>query len=179
MSCVRLQVSHVLCQMSGVRCHMSHVTCANSPIIHSRLVCKTKNLKKCKSPKNHCNGKNPKMSRGMPILAIRSSTRSLQSTGKRSFADGTHDSWTSQLRDWIDPVGIFSENYFNKTGLNPWVCTAMYVCRQWYSPPWFLVPPVLIRLAESFFSSFMTTFFFLFWGKSCNRADLGEGRETC
>ena len=45
------------------------------------------------------------MSRFMPILAIRSSTKSLQSTGKRVFHDGTDrhtdDSKTLPLIDWI------------------------------------------------------------------------------
>ena len=39
---------------------------------------------------NHQNCKNLKISRVMPILAICSLTRSLQSTGKRGFCDGTH-----------------------------------------------------------------------------------------
>ena len=52
----------------------------------------------------------------MPILAISSSTRSLQYTGKRVFRDGTNTdtqtgNWqTWWLRDWSGPVGRFSEN---------------------------------------------------------------------
>ena len=48
------------------------------------------------------------------ILAILSSTRNVQSTGKRGFRDGTHkntdDSLTFRLRDWISPKGRFSKN---------------------------------------------------------------------
>ena len=49
--------------------------------------------------------KNPKKSKGMPILSIRSLTRSLKSTRKRGFRNGTdtqaQDSRTLRLRDWI------------------------------------------------------------------------------
>ena len=40
--------------------------------------------------KNLLKQQKPKTSRGMPILAIRSLTRSLQYTGKRVFREGTH-----------------------------------------------------------------------------------------
>ena len=83
-------VSHVPCQLSCVMCCMSHVTChlsltptasdtdpppANSPILQSKLV--------CKDPKTHFflqnakdseNRQKTEISRGMPILAICSST---------------------------------------------------------------------------------------------------------
>ena len=62
-----------------------------------------------KTQKNCWNVKNLKMSRGMPMLAKYSLTRSLQSTGKRVFRDGTHthtdNSHILQLRDC--PVGKF------------------------------------------------------------------------
>ena len=43
------------------------------------------NQKIFQNAKNHWNGKNPKTPRDMPILAIRPSTRGLQSTGNRSY----------------------------------------------------------------------------------------------
>ena len=46
-------------------------------IMHNRLV--------SEDPTNHWNGKTAKTSRSMPILAIHSSTKSLQSTGKWGF----------------------------------------------------------------------------------------------
>ena len=79
LSFVTCQVSGVTCQMSGVTCYMLRVIChlsltltakatdptpANSPIMQST-------------------------SNGMPILAIHSSTRSLQSTKKRGFRNET------------------------------------------------------------------------------------------
>ena len=95
---VTCHTSHVMCHVSCVTCRVSPVTChlsllltatatdpppANSSIMHSRLVHKdpkTQNKSKCNK-----NNNNPKMSRGMPILAIHSSSRSLQSTRKRVF----------------------------------------------------------------------------------------------
>ena len=88
MSCVKCHVSGVKCHVSTVTCHLSPTPTAtstdpppaNSPIMHSRLV--------SKEPifffyqQKYGNSKNQKISRGMPILVIRSSTRSLQSTGK-------------------------------------------------------------------------------------------------
>ena len=59
MSGVKCQVSNVRCHMSNVMCHVSPVTChmslrptatatdpptANSPTIHSRLVCKDQQM---------------------------------------------------------------------------------------------------------------------------------------
>ena len=43
---------------------------ANSPTMHSRLVRKDPKHKKMWTHKDHWNSKNPKMSKGMPILAI-------------------------------------------------------------------------------------------------------------
>ena len=43
--------------------------------------------------------KTKKISRGMPLLAIRSSTRIFQSTGKRGFLDGTNTPPTHGHRD--------------------------------------------------------------------------------
>ena len=125
MSCITCHVSCVMCHILCVMCHMSRVSChlslaptgtatdphpANSPIMHSRLVCKDhKTKQKYQKAKNHWNNKTPKMCRGIPILAIWSSTRSHRPTGKRVFPYGTdrhsEDSRTSQLRDWIGPVG--------------------------------------------------------------------------
>ena len=64
-----------------------------------------KQEKKFKKQKKIIERANPqKMSRGMPILAVRSSTRSLQFNGKQSFRIGTDRhtdpcSLTSQLKD--------------------------------------------------------------------------------
>ena len=96
------KVKNVMCRVSRVMCHVSRVTChlsltptatatdpfpANSPIMHSRLV--RKKTQKFQKQKNIKTAKAQK-SRGMPILAIHSLTRNLQSTGKRGFHDGTH-----------------------------------------------------------------------------------------
>ena len=100
MSCVACRVSHsgVICCVSPVICQLSLTPIAtatdpppaNSPIMHSRLFCKDpKNHRIFDNAKNPQNGKNTKMSRGIPILAIRSSTRSLPSTGKQVFRNGT------------------------------------------------------------------------------------------
>ena len=97
-------MSNVMCHVSRVMYHLSPVTChlsltptapatyrppANSPMMHSRLVCKEARPRKLLNAKNHQENKNPKMSRGMPIFALRSWIRSLQSTRKRVFRDGT------------------------------------------------------------------------------------------
>ena len=84
-----------MCHMSGVMCCLTSFTChlslmptatatnpptANSPIIHSRLVCnEEKKQKKFKTQKNLQNGNNWKMSRGKPKLA-----------GKRGFRNCTN-----------------------------------------------------------------------------------------
>ena len=52
-----------------------------------------------------------KLFRVMVILAIRSSTRSLHSNVKRAFSDGTHNSRTLRLIDWIGPQGQCNENW--------------------------------------------------------------------
>ena len=88
MSFVTCHMSHVTWQMSPVACHLSitpTVTAtdpppAYSPTMHSRLILKDlKIIKKIQNTKKSQNGnKNKKTSRGMPILAIRSLTRSLQ-----------------------------------------------------------------------------------------------------
>ena len=136
MSFVTCHVLCFICHMSRVRCHMSHVACrlspvifhlslpptatathprpTNSPIMHSRLVCidpktQTKNSKR----KSHQNGKNLKGCRGMPILAMSSSTRSLQSTGMQGFRDDTdthttdgHRNLESESAQWADSVKV-------------------------------------------------------------------------
>ena len=146
-----------MCQVSGVRCHMSRVTCcvspvtchlsltltatatepppANCPIMHIRLVCQNPpKTKLIQNAKNHQNNKNLKISWGMPILAIRSSTRSLQSSGKQVVCDGmdtqTDDTRTLRLRDWINPVDRVSENYqfpLNETKLVRFIFRALLV----------------------------------------------------
>ena len=120
-------MSCVTCHLSRVVCHLSHVTnttshshkpspCYYSLIMHSRLVAKTKKLKLNSKCKNSSKQQKHKKSSGMPILLTHSSTKSLQSTGKRLFRDGTNtqtdDSWTLQLRDWIRSEGRFSENIY-------------------------------------------------------------------
>ena len=105
-----------MCHMLRVTCHLSttpsaiatkHLS-ASSPTMHTRLSWFTKTQKfegkKNRMYTNPWNSKNPKMSRGMSILAIRSSTGSLQSTGKRGFKMWTdrqtyNRSRTSRLLD--------------------------------------------------------------------------------
>ena len=72
---------------------------------HSRLVSNDQKTHFC-LPKDNQNNRNRKcLDRGMTILAILSSTRSLQFTGKHDFRNGTdtqthtHGSRTLQLRD--------------------------------------------------------------------------------
>ena len=105
---IKNKKSHVTCYVSHVTCRVSPVTChlslrptatpkdpppANTPLCTVGWFAKTrKPEKKFKHQKNHQNCKNLKTSRGMPILAIRSLTRSLQSTGKWVFHDGTDNS---------------------------------------------------------------------------------------
>ena len=87
-SCITCHMSHVTCQVSHVLCHVSRVTChlsltptatatehspANSPPMHSRLVCKDPQIRRnFKTQKYYCNCKNIEMFRSTPILAIRS-----------------------------------------------------------------------------------------------------------
>ena len=98
-SCVMCHVSYVACRVSSVTCHLSQTQTAtatdpppaNSPFVQSRLVHKDPQIQKnIENKKNIWNEKILKMSRGMPILAIRSLSRSLQFTKKRVFCDGTY-----------------------------------------------------------------------------------------
>ena len=82
-----------MCLVSDIPCHMSHVTCRQPqpqtlPLLnpmHNRLAHKDpENPKKLKC-KNHWIGKIIKTFSCRPILVIHSSTRSLQSIGKRGF----------------------------------------------------------------------------------------------
>ena len=126
-------MSHVICHVSRVRCHLSHVTPPLSPVtshlslpptatatdpppdnsttMHSRLVCKDpktqKKIKRQKIIEKKKEEKKEKTSRGMPILAISSLTRSLWSTGKWGFK-----TWTGYLQTDIATyrLGPFSEN---------------------------------------------------------------------
>ena len=97
------RVLHVAYRLSPVTCHLSltptatatYLASANSPTMHSRLVRKDprtqtnfKTRKIIKKAKQH------KTSRGMPILAICTSTRYLQSTIKRVF-----QTWTDRQTD--------------------------------------------------------------------------------
>ena len=113
------KITHVSCVMWNflrLTWQLSPVTNANShshrpslpasfPIIDIRLVCKDTKTKLLFTTIFFQNYKNPKYSRGMPILAIRSLTRSLQSTGKRVFLNGTHSRLTdiSRLGGAIKP----------------------------------------------------------------------------
>ena len=111
MSHVTFHMSHVTCRMLRVTCHLSLTPTAtatdpspaNSPIMHSRLVCQP-NFSPSSKAQSHWNNKKTNTSRGMPILPIRSSTRSLQFTGKRGFHDGrqTDNLRTSRLRAWLN-----------------------------------------------------------------------------
>ena len=91
-----------MCHMFRATCCMSPVTYnlslmptatatfhppANSPTMHSRLVCKDQ--KKTKNAKNQLSLLKIKLSSRYPILAIVSLTRGLQSTRKCGFQEGT------------------------------------------------------------------------------------------
>ena len=141
---VMCRMSHVTCNMCSVMshascvktCHVSRVLChlsqtptatatdpptANSPIMHSRLVLKDPKTQKNAKLKKNLNNKNQNLCRGNPILAIHSITRSLQFTGKLGLRDGTHthNLWTLHHRDWIKPVGRFSETLYSRVVIKP------------------------------------------------------------
>ena len=100
-----------MCPISPVTCHLSLTPtatatehfAANSPIMHCRLI--------CKEHKKKLTQKTLKKNRQTKTLTIPSLTRSLQSTRKQFFNDGTDkhrhidDSWTMQVRDWIGATG--------------------------------------------------------------------------
>ena len=96
-------MTHVTCCMSPLpfTFHLSLTPPANCSLcMHSSWVCKDpKTQKKCQSAKHHQKNKHLRISRGMPILAIRSLTRSLQYTGKRVFCYGTDRLTTDGHRD--------------------------------------------------------------------------------
>ena len=84
---------------------------ANSPIMHSRLVHKDKKPKINAKPKKSWKWRETKLCDARPILPKGPLTRSLQSTGRWVFRNGTtHDRPTSRLRDSIGPVSQFVEN---------------------------------------------------------------------
>ena len=110
MSCVNCHMSHITCQMSHVACPLSPVTCHLSltatatdltiPLLTPPL-CTVGWLAKTQNTNNNNKKKKPlkrrkEASRGMPILAIRSWTRSLQSTRKLGLCDGTHTQTDTQ-----------------------------------------------------------------------------------
>ena len=73
------------CDLPRATSHVSFVTCRVSPF--------TGHLSPVSNDNSHSHKaqqKTPKWFSSLPILAIRSSTRSLQSTGKRGFQAGTH-----------------------------------------------------------------------------------------
>ena len=107
---VRWPMSLFTCHVSCVACHLSPVSNTNSQshrpstIMHSRMVYKDTLIRKMsKRKKNLWNNKNPTTSRGLPIIAIRSLTRSFQFTRKRVFCNDTKthtdNSWTAHLRE--------------------------------------------------------------------------------
>ena len=129
LSCVMCLMSHVICHVSRVTCRLSPVTCHLSltpkatsidpPPDNSRIMHTTVGwFAKSQKPKNKL--KMPKIiestsifkkkSRGIPIFAIRSLNRSLQSTGMQVFCDGTHRqhtdiatwrlNWPSEPTQW-------------------------------------------------------------------------------
>ena len=63
---------------------------------------KTQKPKKKLIRKKSLKQQKPKMSRGMPILAAVSFTRSLQSIEKRGFRDGTHAQTYNWRTSWLD-----------------------------------------------------------------------------
>ena len=113
----------VMCHVLRVTCHLSPATnansCshnpppANSPTMQSSLV--------CKDPKNHSNLSQIKPSSTLPILAIHSLTRGLQSNGSVVFLRGRQtDMATYRLNR---PIGQCSEDldfFFNCTP-NFWI----------------------------------------------------------
>ena len=95
--------SHVTCHMSHVTCHMPPVTYnlslmpkatdphpANYTIMDSRLVCKDPKTKKVRKHKKLSNCFKKRVFFSFPILAIYSSTRSLQLSGFQSLTEGTY-----------------------------------------------------------------------------------------
>ena len=140
-SCVTFHVSGVMCLVTWVTFHMSLVTChlspvantnsqihpspVNSPIMHSRLVCKdpkTKTHVKTQKKKTHWNNKNPKM----PIQAIHTDRRlgdwrtsQLKKTkSQNKFFLWTFDIFTENMPMFLTHASklTFSNQYYtNKT----------------------------------------------------------------
>ena len=123
----RRKMSCVRCHVSGVTRHVSPLTChlwitptatatdppnANSPIMHSRLVCKEPKTKKIQKRKKNQNGKTPRRPRSMPILEITSSTRSLQSNrmAPTHTTDGYQDLETKSAQKADSVKTIFNHN---------------------------------------------------------------------
>ena len=133
-ACVRCQVSHVRCHMSYLTCRLSPTptaTARDPPSAHSltmisRLVCN--DSKTNSKHKNHQNGKNPKTSRGMPILAIRSSPPGSR-VSKRGQTDRHTNIETFRLNR---PRGRFMKNPFDNIGFKVWkYCVAPLAGLAW------------------------------------------------
>ena len=120
---VMFHISHVMCHVSPVTCCLSltpiaratHPPPTSSPAMQSRLIRKDpKTRKKYFTQKIIANVKDQKTSKGMPISAIYSQTRSLQSNIQRGFQTWTNIvTYIATYRlNW--PRGQFSENiHFN------------------------------------------------------------------
>ena len=95
----RLLIYHSLCPKNGFKIDSRELPhkCHNRSFLNSTSfweLCQKKKKFYLNTTQNH---KNMNISRSMPILAIRSSTRSLQSTGKQGFDHGTLRHTHSQL----------------------------------------------------------------------------------
>ena len=110
---ISYQLSHITCHMSGFMCHISYFMCCVSPVTKRQqpqphklplltpplctvdwyaIMQTPKNLNIFQNSKRHQSGKKMKME------AIRSYTRSLQSTGKRVFHNGTDKHTTGPMQ---------------------------------------------------------------------------------
>ena len=112
---------------------------------------------------------------------ICSSARSLQSTGKRGFCNGTrhmtHNSQTLRLRDWIGPVGRLSENAQNKES---WAkCVYKSEPISFHSPVKHWVKGAILKPAAAIVqgvAGLAATFGYLAYLKDC--LDRDKGRDS-
>ena len=118
-------MSHVACQLSPVANANSHNTrpspYLNFPIIHSRLVHSrlvlsrlVKKIIETERTKKMCDRR--------PILAIRTSTRSLQATGKWVFCDGAHRQTHRRILQLVDWIGLRADSVKRSHEGNPPPC---------------------------------------------------------
>ena len=134
-----IEIVSVLCHMSGVSYHLlltriattKHPPSANCPAMNKRLVCYDPKPEKNSKRRKVLFWEDTKMPRGIPILGICSSTRSLQSTGKLGFCEGTHRQTHTQHVLKVATIQFFVF-FLNKLSYN--TCHVSPVTRKYLLP---------------------------------------------